>query len=148
MNSLLGVSDLSKAKKLWTKSDLGTIKLNIDGAIFDVDGKFGFGCVARNHVGEVIDVMAEARQEIVQPEVVEALGVKEALSWIKAKGWNRVQVESDCLTTIQAINNSISMVSMFGLIIEDCRSFGLNWACGTWFGCNKQANTSKAQHLG
>ncbi|KAM6558557.1 hypothetical protein CsatA_027796 [Cannabis sativa] len=49
------------------------------------------------------------------------MGMKEALSWIKRKGWEDVIVETDSLMVVQALNSSIHMTSYFGLLVEDCR---------------------------
>ena len=55
------------------------------------------------------------------PEVAEAIGVKEALSWIKAQGWSKVELESDSLLVVQSIRSFTEMPSYFGQIVSDCR---------------------------
>ncbi|KAM6552834.1 hypothetical protein CsatB_013596 [Cannabis sativa] len=62
-----------------------------------------------------------SRWGCVSAEIAEVIGIKEALSWIKRKGWEKVVVESDALVVVQAINSSIQMPSQFGLLVEDCR---------------------------
>lgn len=49
------------------------------------------------------------------------MGIREALSWIKAKQLSDVIVESDCLVVIQAIRDSIVMSSYLGVLIQECR---------------------------
>lgn len=39
--------------------------------------------------------------------MVEAIGIREALSWVKEKGVNNAVVESDCLQVVQSIRSSI-----------------------------------------
>lgn len=53
--------------------------------------------------------------------MAEALGIREASSWIKAKAWDKVVIESDSLTAVQSIRSSLLMTSYFGSVIEKCR---------------------------
>lgn len=57
----------------------------------------------------------------IKPEVVEAIGVREALSWIKMKQMRHVEVETDILVSVQAIRSKSVMLSYFGRVIEDCK---------------------------
>ncbi|XP_019189430.1 PREDICTED: uncharacterized protein LOC109183825 [Ipomoea nil] len=50
----------------------------------------------------------------------EAMGTREALSWIKEKGWKRVILETDALIVTQAVAGG-NNISPFGSIIEDIR---------------------------
>ena len=52
--------------------------------------------------------------------MLEAIGIKEALSWIKLKGWKKVTLESDSLFVIQALRSGVIMDSYFGLFISEC----------------------------
>ncbi|KAM6541763.1 hypothetical protein CsatB_006210 [Cannabis sativa] len=106
---------------IWTKPMSGKIKINVDGAIFEPQQLFGFGCLARNHTGQLLEAFAESKFGVVLPEIAEIMGMKEALSWIKRKGWEDVIVETDSLIVVQALNSSIHMTSYFGLLVEDCR---------------------------
>lgn len=53
--------------------------------------------------------------------MVEAITIKEALSWVKQHQWKQVVIESDNLVVVQAIISKVHIVSSFGRIIEDCR---------------------------
>ncbi|XP_060957652.1 uncharacterized protein LOC133029176 [Cannabis sativa] len=106
----------------WTKPETNTIKLNVDASIFEREEQYGFGIVARDHGGNCLEARAGCFGGIYSAAVVEALGIKEALSWIKTKNWVHVVVETDSLVTVQAIRSSQIMGSTFGLIIQDCRS--------------------------
>ncbi|XP_060961034.1 uncharacterized protein LOC133031530 [Cannabis sativa] len=57
----------------------------------------------------------------VSPEIAEVVGVKEALSWIKLRNLYDVEIETDSLVVVQAINGSVQMPSQFGLLIQDCQ---------------------------
>ena len=51
----------------------------------------------------------------------EALGVREALSWLKHLHLPRVIIEMDCLEVFKALSDNHSNPNGFGLIIEECR---------------------------
>lgn len=65
----------------------------------------------------------------VSPGVAEAIGVREALSWIKKKGWKKVVLEMDCLVVVQSIRSEVLMLSYYGRIISECKHLllGLNF---------------------
>uniref|UniRef100_A0A803P367 RNase H type-1 domain-containing protein n=1 Tax=Cannabis sativa TaxID=3483 RepID=A0A803P367_CANSA len=83
--------------------------------------RFGFGCVARNPVGHLLEAISDSRIGMVLPEIAEIIGMMEALSWIKRKGWEDVIIETDSSMVVQALNSSVHMSSYFGLLVEDCR---------------------------
>ncbi|KAM6583822.1 hypothetical protein CsatB_010824 [Cannabis sativa] len=124
MGALL-IHDINNVNEHWKKPMLNTVKVNVDVAIFQAENKFGFGCVARDHNGQLIKAISGieggCRIGLVQPEVAEIIGVKEALSWIKRKKWANVVIETDALMVVQAIKSSINMPSQFGMIARDCR---------------------------
>uniref|UniRef100_A0A803P1X0 Reverse transcriptase zinc-binding domain-containing protein n=1 Tax=Cannabis sativa TaxID=3483 RepID=A0A803P1X0_CANSA len=106
----------------WRKPEGLKVKVNVDGAIFEASQKFRFGCVARDSNGSLIEAFSASKSGVVTPEIAEVIGIlKEALSWVKAKGWEDVIIESDALLVVQAINSSVSMSSQFGLLVADCR---------------------------
>uniref|UniRef100_A0A803NUV7 RNase H type-1 domain-containing protein n=1 Tax=Cannabis sativa TaxID=3483 RepID=A0A803NUV7_CANSA len=70
----------------------------------------------------VLEAISSCRTDVVTPELAEAMGVREALSWLKKKGWNRVTIESDSLTVVQALRSSLPMSSYFGGVISDCKT--------------------------
>ncbi|KAM6573571.1 hypothetical protein CsatA_017651 [Cannabis sativa] len=106
---------------IWRRPLSGKIKVNVDGAIFETQRMFGFGCVARDHTGQLLEAISDSKFGVVLPEIAEVVGLKEALSWIKRKGWEDVFIETDSLMIVQAINSSVHMPSYFGLLVEDCR---------------------------
>uniref|UniRef100_A0A803PR95 RNase H type-1 domain-containing protein n=1 Tax=Cannabis sativa TaxID=3483 RepID=A0A803PR95_CANSA len=57
-----------------------------------------------------------------QPHEVEAIGIKEVLSWIKDNGWPSVIVESDCLRVVSDLQKNKSMASPYGHIISYCKA--------------------------
>ncbi|XP_060962327.1 uncharacterized protein LOC133032410 [Cannabis sativa] len=108
-------------RNLWAKPYHDNVKVNVDGAIFEAQQEFGYGWVARNSNGTLIEAVSGSRLDCVLPEIAEVIGIKEALSWIKGKGWDKVVVEFDALVVVQAITSTLHMSSQFGLLVEDCR---------------------------
>uniref|UniRef100_A0A803Q7E0 RNase H type-1 domain-containing protein n=1 Tax=Cannabis sativa TaxID=3483 RepID=A0A803Q7E0_CANSA len=87
----------------WRPPVSNGVKVNVDAAVFEGSQGYGFGAVARNEIGYLIEGFTGSYLGVVRPELAEAIGVREALSWIKAKRCQQVTLESDCLLAIQAI---------------------------------------------
>ncbi|KAM6574398.1 uncharacterized protein LOC115696346 [Cannabis sativa] len=106
----------------WMKPLANMIKVNVDGAIFEAAGCFGFGFMVRDSAGQIVEVVSKCRPGHVSSEIFEASGIKEALSCIKRKGWEVVTLETDCLVAVQAVKSNILMPSAFGLLVWKCRN--------------------------
>uniref|UniRef100_A0A803P2Y2 Reverse transcriptase domain-containing protein n=1 Tax=Cannabis sativa TaxID=3483 RepID=A0A803P2Y2_CANSA len=106
----------------WCPPSFPSIKVNVDGAIFASEGRFGVGMVARSAAGLVLQAKTLLKTGLLQPHEVEAFGIKEALSWIKSNSWEGVILESDCLRVISDVQSNKSMVSPYGHIILDCKA--------------------------
>ncbi|KAL8134098.1 uncharacterized protein LOC141714606 [Apium graveolens] len=107
----------------WTRPEGKAIKVNVDASIFEETGRYSYVCVARNSIGSVEEAISSCKEGRRDMEVVEALGVKEALSCIKKKQWGAVTIETDSLSVVQSICSKAAMVSYFGDLINDCRAF-------------------------
>ncbi|XP_060965209.1 uncharacterized protein LOC133034186 [Cannabis sativa] len=103
----------------WRNARNCRIKVNVDASIFEESRSFRIGRVARDDKVLLLEGVSLLKRGVIQPFVAEALGVKEALSWIKEKGWIGVHVESDCLMVIQALRSATNMISLFGSIVND-----------------------------
>lgn len=56
---------------------------------------------------------------------VEALAVKEALSWMKSIDGKHVHVEMDCLNVCHLLNPLSMDLSYVGCVIAECRSIAI-----------------------
>ncbi|XP_030477950.1 uncharacterized protein LOC115694989 [Cannabis sativa] len=83
---------------------------------------YSFACIARDASGHALEAISCCKQGTVTPELAEAMGVREALSWLKRKGWHRVTIETDCLIVVQALRSPLPMFSYFGSVISDCKT--------------------------
>uniref|UniRef100_A0A803Q2U2 RNase H type-1 domain-containing protein n=1 Tax=Cannabis sativa TaxID=3483 RepID=A0A803Q2U2_CANSA len=121
MDPLLMFNEHNVEVEHWITPANDTIKVNVDGAIFEATNSFGFGYIARRSDGSLLEAASVGKIGRVAPEVAEVAGIKEALSWIKSKGWHKVSLESDCLVAVQAIHSSASLPSAFGQLVADCQ---------------------------
>ena len=76
--SLCFPSELNAVIEHWTPPVQNQIKVNVDGAIFASEGRYGFGCVARDSNGQVLSAFHKDFVGCVQPEIAEVIGIKEA----------------------------------------------------------------------
>ncbi|XP_060963958.1 uncharacterized protein LOC115723947 [Cannabis sativa] len=106
--------------ELWLKPSIG-IKLNVDAAIFERSSKHGFGCVVRDTEGTLTAAFAGVKTGSVSPELVEVMGIREALSWLKNHSFSQVIVETDSLVCAEAIRSAEVFASSFGSVVEDCK---------------------------
>ncbi|KAM6600456.1 hypothetical protein CsatA_020065 [Cannabis sativa] len=113
--------EIGKEAEHWTKPERNMVKINVDGAIFEAMHSFGFGFIARDCHGEIIEAGSFNKNGTSSPELVELIGIKEALSWIKDKSWGRIVLESDCLLAVQAIHTNVALPSTFGMLVQDCQ---------------------------
>ncbi|KAL8100581.1 hypothetical protein AgCh_032729 [Apium graveolens] len=115
----------------WAKPRENGVKINCDASLFGNSGRYGIGWIARDDNGKLI--YASSLTFAGTPEIhwAEAIGVREALSWIKAEEARRMEagnsqqrkytVESDCQVVVKAIQSREEILSPFGNTIEECR---------------------------
>ncbi|XP_060969500.1 uncharacterized protein LOC133036781 [Cannabis sativa] len=70
MGALL-LDDINNVREHSKKPMLHMVKVNVDGAIFQPENKFGYGCVARDSNGHLIEAISGSRFGLMQPEVAE-----------------------------------------------------------------------------
>ncbi|KAM6552461.1 hypothetical protein CsatB_013223 [Cannabis sativa] len=70
----------------------------------------------------VLEVVQQSREGRLQLAMVEAIGLEEALSWIKNHVWSDVVVEIDCLTFVNDLKCFKHMVSPYDYITSDCKT--------------------------
>ncbi|XP_060959242.1 uncharacterized protein LOC115700001 [Cannabis sativa] len=99
-----------------------SVKINVDATLFEDGARAGVGVVARDNKGLFIEGFTKVFNEALDLALVEAMGVREALSWLKEKMWQRVLIETDCLTVVQALCSHVKMISLFGNVINECKS--------------------------
>lgn len=91
--------------QFWTKPMDGWVKLNTDAAVFH-DGSIGVGCVLRNSQGQFLGAKHCRLVGVWSPREAEAIGLKEALSWLISGGTQRCIIESDSQVLVDASGRS------------------------------------------
>nr|GMD22052.1 DNA-(apurinic or apyrimidinic site) lyase, chloroplastic-like [Ipomoea batatas] len=79
----------------------------------------GFDFVIRNQEGSFVVDKGVPWNDLFQPKEVEAMGVKEALSWLKNLNVDKFYIKTDALLIFNAL--FASMISSFGLLIDDMK---------------------------
>ncbi|XP_060959266.1 uncharacterized protein LOC133030514 [Cannabis sativa] len=115
------IENNKEGAEYWIKPEENHIKINVDAALFHQEGSYGYALVARDSSANLIEAKTCFQGGYYTAEIVEALGIKEALSWIKRENWTNVQIESDSLLSVQAIRSNQHFSSNFGLLIQDCQ---------------------------
>ncbi|KAL8127779.1 hypothetical protein AgCh_014632 [Apium graveolens] len=126
----------------WKCPDASTIKINVDAPVFQNAQSFTMGMVMRNYLGEFL-----AGKNLCLPMAdsvfkAEALGVREALSWIKDQQLHgtKVLVESDSLLTTKAIEGDKVICLEVGEVIEECKQALHNLSTVSVYFIRKNAN--------
>ncbi|XP_019179256.1 PREDICTED: uncharacterized protein LOC109174474 [Ipomoea nil] len=109
------------ALESWQPPMQGSMQINVDVAMDFERHRMGFGWVMRDGMGVVVNMGWHKIGSLYSVREADAVGVREALSWIKCKGWNRVIVETDAQIVTTAVKGGTHN-SPFGLIIHDIRS--------------------------
>ncbi|XP_062076333.1 uncharacterized protein LOC133781375 [Humulus lupulus] len=117
----LSLENNGARSEFWIKPGTNQIKINVDATLFQQESSYGFGLVARDSSGRLIEAKTCYQGGVFPDEVVEAMGIKEALSWIKSKNWHNVEIETDSMLSVQSIRSNQIMSSIFGLLIQDCQ---------------------------
>ena len=121
-DNFLGFMTKEDGEEHWSLPSENKSKVNTDAAIFQSSNCYSFAFVARNHAGDLIEARSSCKQGSMTPESAEAMGIREALSWIKEQHMCDVTIESDCLVAIQAIRSSSLLISYFGRLIAECKN--------------------------
>lgn len=95
---------------------------NTDIAMFQNEGKMGFGFIQRDMHDNVQDCCAWSMIGIMDPTVAKALCIREVLSWIKQKNLTLMIIETDCKIVVTALHNNFSAPNSLGFIIDDCNT--------------------------
>ncbi|XP_019199772.1 PREDICTED: uncharacterized protein LOC109193373 [Ipomoea nil] len=110
----------SMASKPWTKLPSCLLKVNVDAATDQINGKKCLGFVLRDSLGAFVVARILPVFNLYKPNEAEAIGVREALKWLKALQYDNIHVEIDCLQVAKNIHHQ-HLISSFDLILHDIR---------------------------
>ena len=98
----------------------------MDAIVFSHVNSIGIGCIVRNEFGQMVAAKNTKLRGDADPVTAEAISCREALSWLKPLGFNKVVIESDAQVIVQAMLDSMEDLSYFGSVTEDCKSYAKN----------------------
>ncbi|KAK6164785.1 hypothetical protein DH2020_001649 [Rehmannia glutinosa] len=108
---------------LWHKPTQNHFKCNVDAAVFQREQMTGFGMVIRNDMAEFVACRTLCIHGVMCVKEAEAMGLKEALSWVKNLNLHSVLFEVDAKGVSDSVNGAENDVSEYGLLIKECRNF-------------------------
>lgn len=93
-----------------------------DATLFAESNTYSYAMLARDHEGKLVEAVSSCKQGNIDPELADAIWIREALSWVKSKAWPRVVVEIDCLVVTKANHCLSTNLSYLGRVIDECKS--------------------------
>lgn len=109
----------SSAIRRWCPPAHGWVKINTDAAIFQADESIGVSCIIKNENGDFVGARASRKSVWLQPREAEAVGLKEALAWVKQLGFKKCIFETDAKMVVDACKGTQGR-SYFHTIVLDC----------------------------
>jgi len=90
--------------------------------MFEQQNCFGICMCIQNHRGLFVKAATIWYEGKSLPQEAEAVGLRDAISWIRRLGLSKVLIELDCKLVVDNIFYRKSNQSEFGSIIFECRS--------------------------
>ena len=109
------------SKPLWSKPMADKVNINIDSAFDVAKQTTGWGCVARDHTGEVLFAAAGRLVHISEALHAEATALLPAIHLAEEHGMGHVIFETDCLGLAQAINSMVHYGSNLRAVFSEAR---------------------------
>ena len=106
----------------WIPPTHGNVKLNCDAAIGKTNNKATASAVARSQDGMFLGASSLVIEGITNPEIMEAIAVREALALSDDLNIKRVCVASDCLRVINTLHDDSKPV--YAQIADEIRAWG------------------------
>ncbi|XP_031101837.1 uncharacterized protein LOC116005738 [Ipomoea triloba] len=104
----------------------GMLKYYVDAAVFPNHDHVFYGVVILNCDGGFVAARNGFFRCMNNAHLVEAMAIKEALSWAKDRCDMKILVLSDCQMVCKFINRSVVDLSYAGCVIEDCKVILIN----------------------
>ncbi|XP_074359672.1 uncharacterized protein LOC141699722 [Apium graveolens] len=105
-------------ERIWKPPAAGWLKINIDVALF-LNGNIGVGDVIRDENSRFVAARGKKIAGAWKAREAEAIGLKEALSWVIDRGYKQCVIETDSYALAAACNGRPGE-ALFGTIVMDC----------------------------
>ncbi|XP_074289190.1 uncharacterized protein LOC141614334 [Silene latifolia] len=123
----------------WRDAREGYVKINVEAGVKEGEG-VDTGIVCRGSRGEVLWGMSIAREQVWEAHIAEAVAVLDGLEEAARRGIQKLEVESDCLQVIEAIQKQSYGRSLFSLIIDDIVTLSSNFISVCWLHVSRVNN--------
>ncbi|WCJ19123.1 hypothetical protein M5689_001426 [Euphorbia peplus] len=104
----------------WNKPPRRFFKVNVDASLVVGSGFLGIGGIIRDDAGIFCGAFSRKVRGNFSVREGEALGIREALSWVKNKSLEHVILESDAAFVVEHLRHH-SFRSGYGVILDDCK---------------------------
>ncbi|KAJ1408181.1 Ribonuclease H-like superfamily [Sesbania bispinosa] len=116
----------------WYPPQNGKVKCNVDAALFQDNNSYGVGLCVRDEKGNFIKAKIFYHSGTPPARKAEALGVLDALRWLRELGLQAVDLELDCKEVVEAIQGEKQFLNEFGppspWLTRGCKSAGCSMA--------------------
>ncbi|KAL6210288.1 hypothetical protein ACLB2K_015521 [Fragaria x ananassa] len=113
---------MKRAKARWSCPPSGRLKLNVDGAFLEDRRVGGIGVVARDEPGVCLVALSRHMPYAQSAMHMEAEALRASLLIAIYRGWNEIEIESDCETLLQALAKDGDVVKVSAILV-DCRHY-------------------------
>lgn len=97
------------------------MKLNVDVALNQRNNTMGYGWLVRDCKGKFVAACSVPWEGNYQVVEAEAMAIREALSWLKLKEMDKVQVETNALQLYQEIQFVLNLLFFPNVIFNDTK---------------------------
>lgn len=103
-----GVMDAEQTiARVWKVPFAGLVKINWDAALNKSTWCIGFGCVARDWMGNFLGSKCSFQRIMVDPKMVEMMSALHAVEFGVAGGWFDIVFEGDSLQVVNDLNKPL-----------------------------------------
>ncbi|KAL0408287.1 UNVERIFIED_CONTAM: hypothetical protein Sradi_1763100 [Sesamum radiatum] len=126
MESTIGIRTPSR----WTPPDIGFIKINYHGALFQESSEISIGIIARDSNGLCVGWMSRRLYLKATPEITETLVAREAIMFGIRRGWKKITLEGDCATLYHKLkrHDPFRTSPLPALSLQILSIVSLNWS--------------------
>lgn len=106
----------------WCKLHVGVIKINWDAALAASTKTIRVGIIACDEKGSVVAALCTTVLFITDPSFAETFTACKAIEFYELQEFNRIILEGDTLSVVQALRTKEPSWLWYGQLIKDCRA--------------------------
>lgn len=129
----------------WSPPSEGSMMVNVDAALFSQSQRMGVGIVIRDHLGRLQAARRRYADQVVTPELAEAIAMRCALEFAEDGGFQRIVVASDCDALVNKVNSTAIDRSQIGAVVYDIKSWASKFVSCSFIHVNRSCN--EAAHV-